>query len=116
MDKDCNIYASNELVLNSFLWIELNWSKVDVQSISLCLDPLLKSDFTDFFMYRMHSAKNLRACLVRVFVFCFGFMIFYFIEVGTLILIWIQDCKKNSVWNVVLFWNHNFKKKIVFGT
>jgi hypothetical protein len=30
---------------------------------------------------------QLRACLVRVFVFCFGFVIFYFIEVGTLILI-----------------------------
>ena len=24
-----------------------------------------------------------RACLVRVFVFCFGFVTFYFIEVGT---------------------------------
>ena len=33
------------------------------------------------------QASTLRACLVRVFVFCFGFMTFYFIEVETLILI-----------------------------
>jgi hypothetical protein len=31
--------------------------------------------------------QMVRACLVRVFVFCFGFVTFYFIEVGTLILI-----------------------------
>ena len=33
------------------------------------------------------TSQSLQACLVRVFVFYFGFMIFYFIEVGTLILI-----------------------------
>ena len=33
------------------------------------------------------NIEPLGACLVRVFVFCFGFVTFYFIEVGTLILI-----------------------------
>ncbi len=56
--------------------------------------------------------------MVRVFVFCFGFVTFYFIEVGTLILIRIQDCKKNSVWYIVLVsqLKSQFKKKIVFDT
>ena len=46
--------------------------------------------------------EQLRTCLVHVFVFYFGFVTFYFIEIGTLILIWIQDCKKNSVWYIIL--------------
>ena len=59
------------------------------------------------------KCKSLWACLVRVFVFCFGFVTFYFIKVGTLILIWIQDCKKNSVWYIVLVLQlkSQFKKK-----
>ena len=57
-----------------------------------------------------------RACLVRVFVFCFGFVTFYFIEVRTLILIWIQDCKKNYVWYIVLVsqLKSQFKKNYVW--
>jgi hypothetical protein len=45
------------------------------------------------YIYRVYKKKKkkvmwkYRACLVRVFVFCFDFVTFYFIEVRTLILI-----------------------------
>ena len=66
-------------------------------------DQMIVTDlFKDPTSFAIPYPKKIRACLVRAFVFCFGFVIFYFIEVGTLILIWIQDCKKNSVWYIVL--------------
>ena len=76
-------YANGVNITNN---ISISYNKDYVEIIKILINMIKNLNHVTFAL----NIKNLtifRACLVRVFVFCFGFVTFFSIEVGTLILI-----------------------------
>jgi disease resistance protein RPS2 len=78
-----DLYQEGRLVILCECNISLVLLPKDVQTLVIYRCDNLRSSLDASFLKHAKELKSIWACLVRVFVFCFGFVTFYFIEVGT---------------------------------